>query len=115
MVGRSDKHGVDVVAVDHAPEIFHDVGFVAAHALDDLGGLGGLGLVDVADDGTLDLGVDEERAEIDAADPAAPDEPDADLFTGGHGRRGARLLRHQQGRGGQAESGIPEKIAAGVA
>lgn len=80
VVRRADETGVDIVPLNHAPEILHRCGSPAPQLFDAVGGDGNAVVVDVANHGDFGVGVGEERGDIAGGDAAPADQADADTI-----------------------------------
>ena len=114
MVGRGDDDGVDVLVVEHAPQVLDETGLEGRHGLEDVGvvdaGVGEVG-VDVAERLDLDVLELREAALQRVALAADADIRDDDLVVraedaalGARGRRVEELAADGDARCRRAES-----------
>ena len=119
MVWRRDDHRVDVIAIQHSPEVAGaQLRFLFVVRHDVLVCLGDLGLVDIAQSDSLRLAGLEHVVQVAPAHAAATDQPEANAIIGaenaagrgrGHGHSSASSSAGQE-RTARCSHWIPELL-----
>ena len=119
MVGRGDEHHIHILAIEHAVEVLHRIGFPAALLLANLDPFGDPRFVHVADHDAVHLGVEEETFKVALSHAAAADQAEADLvvwarFGGADGPdKGGGETVEGDGRQTGSQGGFTQELAAG--